>query len=544
MNTESSAYPPVEPGEIPSGRSLRRRRGPQDPGSPTTRLIALLVLIVAFGITFLLQQMQTNVPADPKEASKLTIEPPSGDPQLMVSKMMVKFSNIEMMKQQGGPDHPMAQYMHQIDEGARTPVDKFRAAIVSSELAGEEEAVRRIDAIASDHGVDAASDSFVSELGTDAPVSTEGSTGDETVPVTDGATAEGVDNQAFPPQLANDLRIARKLFSGQPGAVSDEQREGLVARHGWYGRLATTSDLSDTDPARQELVGGGGLLMTLVVVLSIVFLAGLLVGSGVLVWFLVSSASGRTKWRFIAPSPGGSVYLETVAVFVVGFLVFKLLMGLIGGRGGHSDVVSALITSSQWLMVLTLLWPLVRGVKFSEMQSAFGLTRGEGFFKEVGAGILAYLAGIPVFVGVVFATLFLVWIWEGIKQLMGVPPAPPPENPLIDLFGGSGVWTLIAFGLLATLWAPLVEESIFRGCLFRHARSRVGVVLAAIISAMVFGGMHGYPGLLLLPVTSLGVVFALMREWRGSLVAPMTAHMIHNAVVTMILVSFVTLLGD
>jgi membrane protease YdiL (CAAX protease family) len=567
MNIEPAAYPPIEPGDIPSRRSARRLRGAPDPGSPPSRLIALLVLIVAFGVTFLLQQLQAAVPADPKEGQHLTIEPPSGDPQVMVAKMLVKFSNIEMMKQQGGPAHPMVEYIGQIDEAARTPVDKFRAAIVASELAGDEVAVERIDAIASDHGINAAADSIAGEVGTDAgstdaviqdPAASGVQTPDAQTATSDGEKGDAVaahesasgadgtkaEENAFPPQLAEDLRLARKIFSGQPGAVSEEERAGLVARHGWYGKLATTSDLADTDPARQDVIGGGGFLMTLVIVILIVFVGVLLVGAAVLLWFVVSTATGKTQWRFAAPMPGGSVYLETVAVFVVGFLVFKLILGLIGGRTGHSDLVTALLTSSQWLMVLTLLWPLVRGVKFSDMRSAMGLTSGEGFFKEVGAGILAYLAGIPVFVGVVFATLILVWIWEIIKQAIGIPPAPPPENPLIDLFGGSGVWTLIAFGLLATLWAPLVEESIFRGCLFRHVRSRVGMVLAAIITAMVFGGMHGYPGLLLLPVTSLGVVFALMREWRGSLVAPMTAHLIHNAVVTMVLVSFVTLLGD
>lgn len=567
MNIEPAANLPVDPsGNTRSGSRYGQRRmvDAPDPGSPSMRLLALLVLIVAFGITFMLQQMQAQIPADPKEGQHLTIEPPSGDPQVMVAKMMVKFSNMEMMKQGGGPAHPMAEYMGQIDEAAHTPVDKFRAAIVASELAGDEEAVRRIDAIASDHGVDAASGLAGAEVGTDAGATDAGTqdaaaqTPEAGAPTSDGKQADTAsaaesaagavgtkaEEHAFPPQLGEDLGLARKIFSGQPGAVNEEQRAGLVARHGWYGKLATTSDLADTDPARQEVIGGGGMLMTLVVVISIVFVGAFLAGSAILIWFLISTASGKTRWRFAAPMPGGSVYLETVAVFVVGFLMFKLLLGLIGGRTGHSDLVTALLTSSQWLMVLTLLWPLARGVKFSEMRSAMGLTSGEGFFKEVGAGILAYLAGIPVFVGVVGATLLLVMVWEFIKQAMGIPPAPPPENPLIDLFGGSGVWTLIAFGMLATLWAPLVEESIFRGCLFRHVRSRVGVVLAAIITAMVFGGMHGYPGLLLLPVTSLGVVFALMREWRGSLVAPMTAHLIHNATVTIVLVSFVTLLGD
>jgi membrane protease YdiL (CAAX protease family) len=74
-----------------------------------------------------------------------------------------------------------------------------------------------------------------------------------------------------------------------------------------------------------------------------------------------------------------------------------------------------------------------------------------------------------------------------------------------------------------------VEEAVFRGGMYRQLRSRLSVLGAAGISALTFGLMHGYMFLLLGPVICLGFVFALMREWRGSLIASMTAHFMHNA---------------
>jgi len=81
------------------------------------------------------------------------------------------------------------------------------------------------------------------------------------------------------------------------------------------------------------------------------------------------------------------------------------------------------------------------------------------------------------------------------------------------------------------LWAPVVEESIFRGALYRHTRWRSGAIVAGLLTAFVFAIMHGYAVIQLLMVGLLGVVFALMREWRGSLIGPMVAHFTHNAIV-------------
>lgn len=553
MNTERDASLPTPTGlTMQAGENTgivrRRRREEADPGSPRARLIALIILCIAFVVTFQLQQAST---APKPEAPSTKIEPPGGDPNVLAAKMMVKLAHSTMFQQQGTGPSLLHEQMKPIDEAAKTPVDRFRAALVAGELIGAEETVTRIDDLAKAHGVDVLAGQGIDVDALDRAGEIASQSGGDAA---DASTVPGAETQsqagatpepAFPPELGEDMRAARKIYSGQPGAVSEQARAALVDRHGWYGKLAVTRDLPETDPARQQLVGGGDQLVAMLMVGVVLFIGVFLAGLGVAVWFTVCVAMGKVRWRFQAPSPGGSVYLETVAVFVLGFLVFKLVLeGLRGLIPNPTDAQVAMLTSVQWLMVLPIFWPLLRGVKLRDMRASMGLTTGEGLFREIAAGVLAYLAGIPVFLGVVFLTLLLVMIWEMIKRMMGWPPSPPPENPLVDLFGGGGTWTLIAFGILATVWAPLVEESIFRGCLFRHARSRVNVVLAAIASAMVFGGMHGYQGLLLLPVTSLGVVFALMREWRGSLVAPMTAHFLHNATVTMVMVAVVKMLSD
>ncbi len=89
---------------------------------------------------------------------------------------------------------------------------------------------------------------------------------------------------------------------------------------------------------------------------------------------------------------------------------------------------------------------------------------------------------------------------------------------------------------LATMWAPLAEESVFRGALFRHLRGRMHWVAAGLLSAVAFAVVHNYGLLLTPPLIALGFAFAAMREWRGSLIAPMTAHLLHNGTIMLVVV--------
>jgi membrane protease YdiL (CAAX protease family) len=73
--------------------------------------------------------------------------------------------------------------------------------------------------------------------------------------------------------------------------------------------------------------------------------------------------------------------------------------------------------------------------------------------------------------------------------------------------------------------------------LHRHLRSWAGAGLASVLTGLTFGLIHGYAGITLLPVITLGVVFSFVREWRGSLIGPMVAHFVHNATVLLLVSS-------
>ncbi len=517
-----------------------------DPGSTGARRIAFWMLLVFFGVTFYLQQEKTA--AEPRPAGTVReISPPAGDPNVWMAKMAVKLSNIEGAKAGGGPS-PGLPLLGQLEDAARSDEEKVRVAIVAGELDGPEAALNRLHKVVESHpateespaGSPAELNQAKGEQNGRAPV--ESGKESPAAEAPDGGTDAG---EPLHPDIAKDIAALELIYGGRAGEVTDDQKAGLAARHGWFGRLALVQGVPPKDPARVALVGGGEIMVVLLFLIGAGFVLLFLTGLGMLVFFIVKLATGKLRSHFVPPAPGGSVYLETVAAFVAAFVIFQLVLyGLLGGIKHMSGPATAAVILSQWILLAAVFWPMARGVGFSELRAAIGWHSGRGVLREIGAGLAAYLAGIPILVVAAITAIVLVLVWEVIKKSAGMAPSPPPENPVVHLLGGNNWWAIAAFALLATVWAPIVEEAIFRGCLFRHARARVNVAFAAIASALVFGGMHGYPGPLLLPVMSLGLVFALMREWRGSLIASMTAHCVHNAMVTTVLLTFVALLGD
>ena len=103
--------------------------------------------------------------------------------------------------------------------------------------------------------------------------------------------------------------------------------------------------------------------------------------------------------------------------------------------------------------------------------------------------------------------------------------------PQAALDSGDSVVILASGGALAILSSvivtPTLEETLHRGALYRYLRDRLHWPIAVLISASVFACAHT-------PMSRWPFVFvgglgyALLREWRGSLVAPLAAHAVSN----------------
>lgn len=87
---------------------------------------------------------------------------------------------------------------------------------------------------------------------------------------------------------------------------------------------------------------------------------------------------------------------------------------------------------------------------------------------------------------------------------------------------------IVWFGLLHIALVPaLCEEVLFRGYIFRSFEKSWGIMLAIIVSGLVFGMFHlQVPNLL--PLASLGILLAVMTWLSRSLWPAIVAHFVNN----------------
>jgi uncharacterized protein len=109
----------------------------------------------------------------------------------------------------------------------------------------------------------------------------------------------------------------------------------------------------------------------------------------------------------------------------------------------------------------------------------------------------------------------------------------PKEETLLKQLGtNEGTALLILSAALTCVIAPICEELLFRGYIFTALRSWRGTLPAALITGLVFGGVHygSAPTLDLVPLAGLGFGLCLLYRFTGSLYPCMVAHSLNNSV--------------
>jgi len=323
---------------------------------------------------------------------------------------------------------------------------------------------------------------------------------------------ELAENPNFPANAVGDLEIFRTLYSDGPDSLTENQREDLTARHGWFGELALCFGKPDEDPFRKEVLSAAKSTF-----LGL-FLAGIgafgVAGLGFLL-MLIAVIRGFTgnppKLRYRAPNTPAGVhlaFLETMVLFLAGFLALSLLPQLFGFSLGPFTLP---------VLAVFALWPRARGLSWQAIQDGLGWHRGEGILKEMVLGLVGYITCIPLLLIGFLLTVLLSSL--GDQQ---------PVHPIVYEFKGAGVSKLLILFGLACIVAPILEETLFRGVFYHYLRRRFTMVAAAAISGLIFAAIHPQ-GVLAIPALGMiGFVFAVLREWRGSIIAPMTAHFANN----------------
>ena len=260
---------------------------------------------------------------------------------------------------------------------------------------------------------------------------------------------------------------------------------------------------------------GRALRLTLAYVtgLSIVYASlGLLAG---LAWL-----GGREGRVASAPLPPPWAAADGLVVLVRGGAGGILVTTALLAVGGLTDAGGALVDGvSLPLMYVPVL--VLAGARLLR-PAGVGFTRAFGLRPRAGGvGPLARATVLLVAAGVAIDVVLGL-----VSEAAGVP-AHWTEWFDEDLVWGSSA-TMVASLLGTIVFAPVLEEVVFRGLLYGTLRRRLGWPAAAVLGAAVFAAAHGYGVAGFGSVFASGLLWSIAYERTGSLLPGMAAHAANN----------------
>jgi membrane protease YdiL (CAAX protease family) len=219
-------------------------------------------------------------------------------------------------------------------------------------------------------------------------------------------------------------------------------------------------------------------------------------------------------------------WYEAVGIYILGFLVAGLLtVPLIRLMEPETDLTNVTLSLVAAVGILGVLVAWL-SIQHKGWLRIVGLPEKGQWGRQIGAGIVSGLILFPVITIVVGGILSLL-----LNAITGEPVQPPEQvgENLTTL--GTAITVAYAFVI-----APVGEELFFRGILFRTLRDRYGFWVGAVGSSSGFGLIHFLPGdaadaaLLMIAMVFTGLGLCYIYERRGTLVAPVAAHITFNVI--------------
>ncbi|MCS7209597.1 MAG: CPBP family intramembrane metalloprotease [Fimbriimonadales bacterium] len=186
------------------------------------------------------------------------------------------------------------------------------------------------------------------------------------------------------------------------------------------------------------------------------------------------------------------------------------------------------VDGSNALYLLAVLLPLMYLASLRGQPSPLGQIRwfSGRWWKQIGVALMGYAAYLPLLL------LLLVPFFLVAPALPGEQTNPIGERATDALTALQWLWTFAQAAVLA----PIVEEFVFRGALFKVLWQRTGRPwLSAFVSGYLFAVIH--PQFLggVLPLTLHGMILALVYAHTRSLLPCILIHAIHNGLLTLML---------
>lgn len=240
------------------------------------------------------------------------------------------------------------------------------------------------------------------------------------------------------------------------------------------------------------------------------------------------SGPGLPGWKISALDFGLWVWAVLMSIFLAQFLAYDALPRLIPGFS-WTDEDGGITVGATLVAALTLQLPMLL------FFIGFRAWKPGVFRFPLDSVVLGPGQVLRKSLYLFFLIMPLVWavniVWffclEGLERL-GLPVDRAPQTIVETVSGLDGWLPLLGFTLLAVVLAPVVEELVFRGCVYRFLKGRLRRNLAFLLSAFCFALLHGNLASFL-PLLFLGIALAVTYEVTGNIRVPIVIHGCFNA---------------
>ena len=205
---------------------------------------------------------------------------------------------------------------------------------------------------------------------------------------------------------------------------------------------------------------------------------------------------------------------------ILGYFVSQALCFIIAGKitGLHpTNMSSATIFIS--ISANATLWIIITSV----INLKLDLPKFDS--KHIKEHFITYLSGVGL--------LYLIMFFLGLLfHYTGFKPQTQNVAEQVKLMGQTSIFLVI---LGPAILIPAVEELLFRGLLYRSIKRSLSPLIAAIISATLFGLAHMEPDTMP-QLIIIGLILTYVYEKSGSIYVPIALHATNNFISVMVLV--------
>ena len=133
-------------------------------------------------------------------------------------------------------------------------------------------------------------------------------------------------------------------------------------------------------------------------------------------------------------------------------------------------------------------------------------------------------------INIIFAYLFL---FSVVVLDMFIGMSDPTWISGVDIDSVSLTPSAFLYTLITSVvFAPIIEELVFRGVLFNRLKIRIGIVPAMLISSILFAIGHDFGGIV--SAFLFGICMCILYLKTDNILIPMSVHLINNIVATLL----------